>query len=179
MGRLRHSATGLACVAGLLAAAGCQRDEQQHTQTQPAPPAKAVQPKLTVIAPESAEWSREEAVLLLPDEALGVSAAVRLVRLAEASPLCVPADLTDATARRLRLVPLADDLWALGLRARRNERVLHTPLLIGQGGAVYVVADGTEEEALLLHISANAEIFPHLLTSPERILLAADPPDWR
>lgn len=174
-GRLRL-AGGLAAVAVLLALIGCDRGDKPEKPPAVTERATESKPKLTLIAIESADWSRAEALGRLADEKSGISAAVRLVRLAEACPLCVPQEITDATAARLRVVQLSDTVWALGLADRRSERVLRAPVLIGADGEVTVVADGTEEEALTLHVSPDADVFPHLLISPWRVLLAEVPP---
>jgi hypothetical protein len=160
----------------LLATAGCDRKDKPPPSTQPAPGTSEEQPPLTLLAPESAAWSRAAAAERLADPKLGVSAAVRLARLADATPLCAPEQLTDATASRLRLVPLSERLWALGLADRRNPRALHAPVLIDAEGNVVTTADGTEEEALTLHISKDADVVPHLLVTPLRVFLAEVPP---
>lgn len=157
-----------------LVCATCDCSEQPRPS--PSAGAQRVPPRLTLLAPGWTDWSAAEALERLADEKLGISAAVRLVRLTDIEPLCAPVALTDATVARLRLVRLAEDLWALGLTDRSSANVLHAPALIGPDGGVELVADGTEEEALTLHVSPDAEVFPHLLISPRRVLIAAAPP---
>jgi hypothetical protein len=159
-------------VLALAAPCGCDRSGNTRPKTPPAPPP----PRLTLLVPESADWTAAEAVTHLDDGRLAVSAAVRLVRLDEAEPLCVPEEFTDATASRLQVVPLADGLWALGLFDERDGAALHAPMLIDADGAVHILADGTEEELLVLRVSADADVYPHLLVAPRRVWLATVPP---
>lgn len=149
--------------------AGCNSEDQPASQPAEAPPAAASD--LTLIAPQALKWSREEACAKLGDEQLGIGAAVRLVRLAKATPLCVPEELTDATVRRLRLVRLNEQRSALGLADREDERRLRAPVLIDADGGVALPAEGTEEEVIVLHVSKDPEVFPHLLMLPNRVLL--------
>jgi hypothetical protein len=151
---------------GLVTCVGC--DSKQEPTTQPAPGEETTQ---SLIAPESLKWSLEEACGRLADQRLGVSAAVQLVRLAEVEALCVPSELTDDHVRRLRLLSLAEGRWALGLADRQSERQLRAPVLISNDGEVTLLAEGTEEEMLVLHLSEDTDLFPHLVTLPQRVLL--------
>jgi hypothetical protein len=155
--------------AGLAVCLGCNPTNQPATQ----PAAKG--PALSkLIAPASLAWSRAEACTHLGDGELGVSAAVRLVRLAELSPLCVPDELSDAHVRRLRLVPLGPGRRALGLADRKDQRRLLAPVLIAADGEVTRLAEGTEEEAVVLCVSADADVFPHLAVLPQRVLMVGE-----
>lgn len=145
---------------------GCRSKEQPTSQ-----PAQKGTPALTLLAAESAEWSREQACANLADAKLGLSAAVRLVRLAKVSPLCLPAELTDAWVRRLRLVRLGEERWALGLADTRDTRRLRAPVVIAADGNVALLADGAEEELLVLHLAADPAVFPHLALLPDRVVL--------
>ena len=108
------------------------------------------------------------------DPKLGLSAAVRLVRLADVAALCVPAELTDAHVARLRLVELAPQRWALGLADAKDEHRLRAPALISADGDVTLVGDGVEEELALLYLSRDADVFPHLVILPHRVSLVGD-----
>ena len=174
MERLGHNTTGLLFLVGLTMAGGCEGDNKPQSTTKPAEPQ---QPKLTLVVPESGDWSLEDALARLVDEQLGISAAVRLVRLAEVRPLCVPEELTDATVSRLRLIQLSGGTWALGVADRRSEHALHAPLLIDADGGVTVVTEGAEEELLTLHVSDDADIFPHLLITPRQVWIGKLPPE--
>ena len=159
----------LACVAtwvGLTLCAGCDSRGKAPTTR----PVKTTATS-TLIAPESLAWSREEAGAHLADNKLGISAAVRLIRLADLSPLCVPAELTDAHVRQLRLVHLAAERWALGLVIKRDEQRLRAAVLISVAGDVALPADGFDEELLVLCVSKDPEVFPHVALLPERVLL--------
>ncbi len=161
----KHNLLRIAALAAVWAG-GCRSNDQPTTQA-----AKNTKPALTLIARDSLKWSREEACAKLADEKLGVSAAVRLVRLAEATPLCVPAELTDEHVRQLRLVRLSEQRWALGLADKQSEQRLRTPVLISTAGDVLLPAEGVDEELLVLCIAKDPDIFPHLLVLPERVLL--------
>jgi hypothetical protein len=165
------------CVLGLVAGCGSDDDPNQPATTQPtADTQPAEQPhEESVILPESQSWSRDEALAKLDDEAAGVSAAVRLVRLAEAAPLGVPDPLPARIAARLRVLPLSDELWALGWSVASDERQLRSAVLIGSAGEVELPVSGTEEELSLLYVSDDVDVFPHLLITPLRVLIVATP----
>lgn len=162
----KHRLVLFSALTGLLTCVGCKA--RQKPTTQPAPQEGSAQ---SHIAPESLKWSLEEACGRLADQRLGVGAAVQLVRLAGVEALCVPSELTDEHVRRLRLVALSEGCWALGLADPRNERQLHAPVLISNHGAVTLLAEGTEEEMLILHVSKDTDLFPHLVMLPQRVLL--------
>jgi hypothetical protein len=126
-------------------------------------------PALTRLAPGATAWSRDEAVRNLGEKDLAASAVVRLVRLAGVYPLWAPAELSDATFARLRCSALAEGLWAAGLSHRKSANILHAPVLIDAAGQVTPLAESTEEELLVLVVSADAEVFPHVLISPNRV----------
>jgi len=164
---------------GLALVAGCSSkdDPDRPATTQPAadtPPTEQPHEK-SVILPESQSWSGEEALSKLDDEAAGVSAAVRLVRLAEAAPLGVPDPLPPRIAARLRLLRLSESLWALGWSVAGHENRLRSAVLIGSAGEVELPVGGTEEELSLLYVSDDADVFPHLLITPLRVLIVATP----
>jgi len=154
-----------------VAACSSEDNPDQPPTTQP-----TEQPhEKSVILPESRSWSCEEALAKLSDEAAGVSAAVRLVQLAEAAPLGVPDPLPPRIAERLRLLRLSDSLWALGWSVAGHENRLRSAVLIGSAGAVELPVGGTEEELSLLYVSDDADVFPHLLITPLRVLIVATP----
>ncbi|TWT41679.1 hypothetical protein RAS1_28000 [Phycisphaerae bacterium RAS1] len=171
----------IAAVALLLLAAadGCSRNQPPAAATsQPAAPSEG----LTLLTPGWDAWTRDEAVARLPDADAAVSAALRLVRLAEIEPLCAPADITDRTVRQLRVASLADAGWALGFApgaatsAAPAALRLAAPVLIATDGTVHRIAEGAEEETLLLRVSDRPDSYPHLLVSARRVWLAGPPP---
>ncbi|MFH1748132.1 MAG: hypothetical protein ABIG44_13935 [Planctomycetota bacterium] len=170
-----HKKLQLLTVVLLSAVLGCKPGppSTQPASTKSATPTPAAQ--LTLLTAGWDTWTRDQAVTHLAHEQAGVSAAVRLIRLAEVAPLCVPAELTDAIVAKLRLTPIGDDLWVLGLADRHNMQVLHAPVLISTDGDVQLVGAGVEEELTTLHVSPDADIFPHLLISPRRVWLASLP----
>jgi hypothetical protein len=168
-----------------LVAFGCSSKEkpEQGGASQPASevvaaqpteqPALPPEPELNPVLPESESWSQDEALAKLADEAMSLSAAVRLVRLAEATPLCVPDPLSPRIARRLRVVALSKSLWALGWKTPEDDR-LRSPVLIDADGEVTLPVAGAEEEVALLCCAENAEVFPHLLIALTRVLIVGD-----
>ncbi len=163
--------------------AGCESNEApEETTSAPAqietsprqvanvePPA----PEPNPILPESETWSREQALEHLADETTRLSAAVRLVRLSETEPICVPDPLPDQLARRLRVAQLTESRWALGL-ATKTERRLAAPLLIEAGGEITIPAEGLEQELALLCLAEDPNLYPHLLFLPDRVLIIDD-----
>ena len=145
----------------------CRRSDAPTTQ----PSAPQRTPPAVLLAPESHAWSQDEATAHLGDDKLGLSAAVRLVQLSEQQPLCVPESPTDALLGRLRLVHLNRHYWALGLADRTVTDCLRAPVLITAAGDVEVLADDVEEEMLVLHVSDDPDVFPHLVILPQTVLL--------
>lgn len=158
--------------AGLLAAAapGCRRAKPPATQPTPTAGAGAV------LAAESLQWTQSEACARLSDPRLAVSAAVRLVRLSPVTPLCVPAELANPAAARLRVLPLDNRRWVLGLADPRAARRLRAPVVISAEGEVELAAEGVEEEVLVLHAAEDPDVFPHLAVYPDRVLTLDEPP---
>ena len=164
---------GALAVASLLFVTACDRGTPAKPASPPAPPP----PKApTLFLPESLAWSRADAVGRLSDPKVAVSAAVRLIRLGEVQPLCVPEQAGDGLLSRLAVVKLSDNGWALGIVDRRDARLLYAPVLIEAEGDVLPVAEGVEEEVTTLYVSKDAEVFPHLLIMPTRVLVADVPP---
>jgi hypothetical protein len=173
----------LACV--VLLGASCSSDSQpapptssqpttQTAATQPAAaPAAEPQPEPSPLLPEADAWSHEQALAKLADPATRLSAAVRLVRLAEAAPLCLPDPLPSAIARRLRVAVLSESRWALGL-ATTDERRIASPVLIDADGAAMLPMEGVDEEVALLCCAADAAVFPHLLLLPDQVFIVGD-----
>ncbi|MBU0639891.1 MAG: hypothetical protein KKB50_13565 [Planctomycetes bacterium] len=169
-GRYVASAAVFACLLGCRA-----RDEPATTPTsRPASAptsqdAASAAPATDPLLPESYEWSNAEARAALADPDKGLSAAVRLVRLHDATPLCVPDPLTAAMATRLRVLRVPPEQWALGYSESSNERCLHSPILVEADGTVTALAAGVDEELLRLYVSEDPDIFPHLLIWPQRV----------
>jgi len=163
------------CALALLG--GCRRDEQAPLPEQPgsrASPAGAQRPESgeSPLLPEARSWSRAEAAAKLAEERSRLSAAVRLVRLADVRPLCVPDPLPPRLARRLHVLRLSDRLWALGWR--RGDSRLQAPVLIDAAGNVTLPATGAEEEVAVLYRAADPEQFPHLIIVPRRVLIVGE-----
>lgn len=134
------------------------------------PPGGTSQPAVsTLIAPESRNWTQEQAVAQLDDATLGISAAVRLVQLRDAQPACLPGEPSDEVVERLRLVKVDEECWALGVAERERANHLRAPVLINAEGQVRALGVGLEEELLVLRVSKDARVLPHLLVSPARV----------
>ncbi len=149
---------------------GCSRGDQS-AQTPTSAPAQVSR----LILPQSLAWSQQEASAHLTDAQAGVSAAIRLVHLAQAEPLCVAEQPSDAIVARLRVVQLDEELWALGVapRAETGPQRLYAPVCIRSDGEVVQPVTGIDEELALLRVSRDADIFPHLLVTPERVDILA------
>lgn len=171
--RRRSGRELLMFAAAALTLVGCRSDRDSDAKSSGDNDA-TTQPAPLVIVPESHDWSREEARKRLGDERLGVSAAVRLVRLAEISPLCVPQEMNEEFASRLRLAPLRAGRWVLGLVERSDENSLRAAVLVTAESEVRPVAEGAEEELLVVHVSQNADMFPHVAVLPHRVSVIED-----
>lgn len=169
---------------------GCDRAPNAPPARQPsASSAPASQPATASTRPvappalvsESADWTRETCLEKLRSadgadaERVRRSAAVRLARIAKLSAMAVPDPLPDEWGGTLQVAALADDRWCLGVRDDDEQRYA-MPLLIDAEGAVSVPAGEGEEEAAVLVVSDDADVFPHLLLSPTRVLLIEKSP---
>lgn len=161
--------------------AGCDTGDQS-TNTSDSTPANASPPSKTVkaarppknpIDEESHDWTLAEALANLEEPELGLSAAVRLVRLADVHVPMLPDPLPVDAARKLRLTALSDSAYALGVRDDDNERVVRTPLLIDLEGKVSTPGD--EGESFDLYVSRDGDVFPHLLIGSTMVMNAASP----
>ncbi len=137
------------------------------------PPVPEPEPEPDPLQPESENWSLEEALAKMADDTTRLSAAVRLVRLSDTLPLCVPDPLPLKIARRLRVVALSDTLWALGLAAPDDQRLAGL-VLIDSAGEITLPMMGVEEEIALLCRAEDAELFPHLLLLPGQVFVLGD-----
>ena len=93
-----------------------------------------------------------------------------MVRLAGFDALAVPDPLPDEWADTLHVEALAKNCWCLGVR-RDDDRKLAMPVLIEADGKVSSPSAEAEEEAALLVVSEDADIFPHVLLTPTRVVL--------
>ena len=119
---------------------------------------------------ENDDWPRADALLKLDDETDGVSAAVRLARLADVSPLILPRPLPAAYAARLKVVRLSEfGVWVLGWQDTTIEGALRGPIFFDAKESVTLAAEGLEEELLLMLLSDDGEVFPHLLLLPREV----------
>jgi hypothetical protein len=157
--------------------AGCSDSEKSAKKTGPTTRPAATQaaqpePEPNPIVAESAEWSRDEAVANLEDEALGLSAAVRLVRLAKVSSPIVPDPISAQAARELKLLPLGERSYALGRADPTRPNVLRSPMLITPEGDI--TTPPVSEGEIELHISPSPNSFPHVLLLGPEVRIAQD-----
>lgn len=160
----------------LAALAGCEadtpKDGAKSPSTQPADVRPADRPAKLAAGWDT--WDVFSAVQRLDDEVAGVSAAVRLVRLAEVESMAAPEPLSAGAYARLALQKLGPDLWVLGMRDRANN--LRAPLLIDAAGDVRLAVDGPDEELAVFCAADEAYSFPHVVLTPTRVILVEEPP---
>ncbi|MBK9120025.1 MAG: hypothetical protein IPM18_10570 [Phycisphaerales bacterium] len=167
MGPLLRDNIAAVVLVVMLVPAGCRRAVDNASGGAQAGNA----PVLTLISPEALKWTRDEAVAALPDPATMLSAAVRLVQLAELDTLLVPGTLDDQHVRRLSAVRLFEERWVLGLLSRSADDVLRAAVLIDADGTVQPIALGPAEELLQFHLAPDPDIFPHVAVLPEYVLI--------
>lgn len=156
----------------VLSLAGCDRPPVPASQPGSSP--VPTRPVLTLIDPAGLTWSREEACAKLADPASELAAAIRLTQLAPVDLVWMSPAWTDDGIRRLRLLRVDDERWALGLAEPEGPRCLRAPAVIMADGEVQPLADGTDAELLVLYGSEDTDLFPHLLLWPDRVALLTD-----
>ena len=162
-----HCAAGLTTVVGLIA--GCNSAPAPTSPSSRPAPSPTSAPA-SMIVPESESWSKEEALSRLADEKVRLSAAVRLCDLAELAPLWLGMPRGNAMLGRVRVVSFGDG-WAMGLSDRTDGRWLRAPILIAKDGTATQPTTEFEEETAVLQIATDPEVFPHLLTTVQRVML--------
>lgn len=181
MSRLRRISFAVILAIPAAYAGGCNTDDDSPAKSRTPSPKNATStsasqptpPPRNPIVEESLEWSRDEALANLEDDELGLSAAVRLVRLAEVDAPAVPDPLPVETAVRLKLLPLSDTTYALGFDDAENPRLLRSAVIIDTAGDVSV--PGGQEGGMDLHVSRDGDVFPHLFLAGDRVILAETP----
>lgn len=157
---------------------GCSSSDAPPT-SQPAAVSQPVAPP-TASAPTAEpsplvagyeQWDAATAEARLGEAETRLSAAIRLVQMSELYPACVPAPLSDAWVRRLRLVQLFPEVYAVGVDTPDEPARLRMPVILRSGGAVETPLVGVEEEASVLWVADDPEVFPHLLVAPQQILI--------
>jgi hypothetical protein len=148
------------------AAAAAPATVQLVADSQPAAP-----PAASPILSESAGWTREQAVERMGDPAAAVSAALRLVRLAQVPGAEFPEPLPPETAAALRVHTLPGGSRVVGVAESDDPRRLRAPVLIDADGTVAPPGAG---KGWTLHIGSDADVFPHLFIGPGQVLNAAD-----
>ena len=163
----------------LLLTCGCNQSPPQQPATQPAAtPATASSPAEPSAASAAAvplpagwdQWTRDEALSRLSQEDSAVSAALRLVRLAEVVTTLAPAELTATHLKSLRVMRVTERQFVFGF-ATDVDRLLRAALLIGADGAVTRLVEGDDEPFARFYVSQDAEVFPHLVVQPDRVTI--------
>lgn len=158
IGALLTAAIGLLCLCP-----ACERRERKS------PPSSSQPTPASARLPTGWDtWSRDAALTRLNEPNLAVPAAIRMVRLAEAEPLCVPDTLTDAALDALRVYEVGASSYALGLADTHHAERLRAPVFFDSEGGVTLPTSGVEEELLVLHLGDTAS-FPHVVFSPRRV----------
>jgi len=169
--------TSLSCVLVLCAAPGCRREEGATASGTPeeatAQPQPAQRDRQAATRSVGQDWTSEEALRLLGRSDTAVRAALRLVELAGEHPVCVAAAESGDTSKRLHVLRVNDDWWALGL-ATEDRRTVASPVLIGADGFVVQPVKADEVGASHLVVSDDPRLFPHLLIAPMRVVIIAD-----
>ncbi|MCA9244663.1 MAG: hypothetical protein KDA32_11940 [Phycisphaerales bacterium] len=184
----------LLLAAGVSTWVGCSKPAGEQTQveapnpvtpptnvtTSPAPeaqvppqPAQDVSDDTPRLLVESQGWDTVTALMKLLNEDTRLSAAVRLARLSEVKPACLPDPIPDSLLSKLTVEPLSDLYWAIGLPTDGSTARLRCPVLIEMDGTVIEPADGAEAETALLYAPTEAG-FPSVIITPHRLLLISE-----
>lgn len=118
-------------------------------------------------------WSRDEALARLAADQDAISAALRLVRLAEARSPATDEPLSAATVRGLRVLRVGEQRWAIG-SAGPAPREIRSPLVIESTGVVARPMDDPGEATLF--VAEDPEVFPHLLVDRTSVTIYGDAP---
>lgn len=108
------------------------------------------------------------------DDSTRLSAALRLIRLADIHASAVPDPLPDRAAAGLRVENVHGGGWVLGRGGLEQDR-LASPILIDAGGGVTLPVEGAEEEVSQFVPSDDAAVFPDLVLTPTRVLIVDNP----
>lgn len=168
-GALRFQAASLAfgAVAGLGLLGACERSPEDGAAEVPTRHAPA-----PLIAGWD-QWTRAEARARLEEREAARSAALRLVWLSHVDALCAPRAIGATWFERLSVVEVGATSFALGFTDQREPHRLRAPVLIDDAGEIVQVADGVDEELLILHLG-NTESFPHVAFTPDRVWVIED-----
>ncbi len=158
----------VALIVSVASLASCKSNTP--VETQPAA-GQAASSTLTLLAPESREWTKAEALAALSDVSLASSAAVRLVELSDYTPACIPAELSDDLIRKLRVLPIGTFGWLLGIGDEDDMRLVRAPALIDVTGGLGPFDGELDEELLAVRVSDDTDIYPHVVLLPDRVLL--------
>jgi hypothetical protein len=134
-------------------------------------------PRTSLLPPESDVWTAATAAEMLSDPSLRLPAALRLIELAEVDALCCAEPLTDDRIRRLATLPLDEESFVIGFGVAGSPNVLRAPVRVAISGDVTPFAAGAEEEIAALYLAADADLFPHVVLLPYRVILLTPAPE--
>ncbi|MFN0136155.1 MAG: hypothetical protein ACKVS9_08580 [Phycisphaerae bacterium] len=153
-------------------AAGCQPSPLTPPASQPASRPTESMPASAAAQPASREWeswTREQALAKLADDSSAAGAAVRILELAQVASPIVPQTTTDTHLRAVRVIRFSEQYFACGLQTD-NERLLRAAVLIDATTGEVQKTDSSDAESMtLFYVSADAEVFPHLLVLTDRV----------
>lgn len=175
--RMRSCPRWASIMALLALLTGCDRGKPlaDETSNNDAPAATqladttAPEPEPPVRLPEADNWTAAEALERLADDdpRTQISAAVRLVRLAEVTAFGIPDPLPNEIADLLTLRRIGSLGWALGWRGDVEHR-LWAPVFIAPDGEI-IQPFGDEEHDARVHVSRDTNLFPHLALTDSRV----------
>ncbi|MGE3182787.1 MAG: hypothetical protein AB7N71_14245 [Phycisphaerae bacterium] len=157
---------------------GCNANSSQRQEPVNANRAEEIvshDPNRTMLPKDFLNWSRNVAAKkLYGGGEAQLFGALRLAQLADCEPLLAPDNVTDATVRLLRVKALDTERYLLGVAVPGNERAMRAPVMIHNDGRVETIAAGVDEELATLYISADADIFPHIVLTPHCVSVLHD-----
>lgn len=177
--------TRQSCVMCLALLIGCDGTQTANSNKPPIPPASvaATQPGAQVAAEaaappppllaESRKWSREQAAEQLSDAAAAISAAVRLIELAEPESRYAQGEWPVERVNRLRLLPIGDSEYVFGVADESNAKLLAQAMRIAVDGSVKAIAVEEMPDARV-YVSPDRDLFPALLIGKRQVRMLSD-----
>lgn len=169
--------------------AGCSGDDKssqasQHVNADSDHSSAASQPAQTnateapagaksPLMPESPNWTREQAVAHLDDDAAAISAAVRLVELSDVETPLKGGEWSAERVNALRIAPLGEDGYVFGSVDKANENLLSGAMRINPDGQVTLVVV-EEMPGARVYASPDHDLFPSLLIGKHEVRMLSD-----
>lgn len=179
---LRRVTVWIGAIPVVISAACGERPTEPAPEARPAASAPATQAAVTAGStsgafepvPESANWSAAEAFAGLhdPSSAITRSAALRLLRLSDLAPVCLPAVISADLAERLRVVALSESLYVFGREVSPGQ--LACPVLLRTPGVAQLPNAAADADSAELFVSDDVDLFPHVLVNPGTVRIVGD-----